>query len=277
MRRFGLALALLVLCLALSASSAAAGPCDDLDVTSFKMSLGGDRDADVHLDLPPIERPAARGTLSIRPGANGAVSVRSWDKDRVLVCARVFASGRDEESARDVSRRVRVEFDGREIRSEGPEETQRVRWAVALTVFVPERTDLSVRTVNGPIRLDGVRGAIELTAKNGPIEVKRAGGDVRGRTTNGPIRVQLDGSRWEGEGLDLETVNGPVTISVPDDYSAELIATTRNGPLYSSWGMSRDRDREQRRHHHSIHTTLGKGGATIRVATTNGPARIERM
>jgi DUF4097 and DUF4098 domain-containing protein YvlB len=275
MRRFGLALALIVLCLVLSAPTAAAGPCDDLDETSMKMSLGGDRDADVHLDLPPIERPATRGTLSIRPGANGAVSVRSWKEDRVLVCARVIASGRDEESARDVARRVHVDFEGREIRVEGPEPTRRVRWAVSMTVFVPERTDLSVRTVNGPIRLDGVRGAIELEATNGPIEVKRAGGDVRGRTTNGPIRVQLDGSRWEGEGLDLETVNGPVTISVPDDYSAELIATTQNGPLVSAWGMSRDRDRE--RHRHSIRTTLGKGGATIRVATKNGPARIERM
>lgn len=273
MRRFGLALALLVLSLFLSAPTAAAGPCDDLDETSIRMNLGGDRDADVRLDLPPIERPAARGALSIRPGANGAVSVRSWDRDRVLVCARVLATGRDDESARDVARRVQVRFEGREIRAEGPEETRRARWAVSMTVFVPEHTDLSVRTVNGPIHLDGVHGAIELTATNGPIEVKRAGGDVRGRTTNGPIRVLLDGSRWEGEGLDLETVNGPVTISVPEDYSAELIASTRNGPLSSSWGVPRERERQR----HTIRTTLGKGGATIRVATKNGPARIKRI
>ena len=40
------------------APTPAAGPCDDPHETSIKMTLGGDRDADVHLDLPPIERPA---------------------------------------------------------------------------------------------------------------------------------------------------------------------------------------------------------------------------
>jgi Toastrack DUF4097 len=271
MRRFRRAVILLALSLAFFAPPAASNPCDDLDDSSLKMR-GGNRDAaEARLDLAPIERPAGRGVLSIRPGANGAVSVRSWDEDRVLVCARVFASGPDAEAARDLAHRVRIDFAGRDIRVEGPDETRRAHWAVSMTVFVPKRTDLSVLTVNGPIRLEGVHGRIELQATNGPIDVKRAGGDVRGRTTNGPIRVLLEGTRWEGEGLDLETVNGPVTISVPDDYSAELIAGTSNGPLSSSWAVPKER------HRHRIHTTLGKGGATIRVVTKNGPAQIERI
>lgn len=270
MRPFRPAAALLAFTLALFAAPAAASPCDELDESSAQRSLG-DRDAEeAHLDLPPVERPAEGGTLSIRPGENGAVTVRSWDEGRVLVCTRVFASGPDERAALDLARRVRVEGRGREIRVEGPDETRHARWAVSMTVFVPRHTDLSAETVNGPIRVVGVHGRIQLHATNGPIEVKGAGGDVRGRTTNGPIRVELTGARWDGAGLDLETVNGPVTISVPGGYSADLEAGTRNGPVSSAWAASGER-------RHTIRKTLGEGGAKIRVMTQNGPARIDRI
>jgi DUF4097 and DUF4098 domain-containing protein YvlB len=183
----------------------------------------------------------------------------------------VFATGPSEEAALELARRVRVEAAGREIRAVGPTDDRHARWAISMTVYVPRRTDLSVVTVNGPIRVEGVHGRIDLQATNGPIEVKRAGGDVRGRTTNGPIRAQLDGKRWDGAGLDLETVNGPATIALPDDYSAEIVTGTENGPVSSPWPLPAGR------RHHRIRTSLGEGGATIRVVTKNGPARIERI
>jgi len=256
--------------LSVSATPASSGPCDDRDDSS-DMHLGSRDNAEAHTDLAPVEGPAPHGTLAIHPGDNGAVSIRSWERSGVLVCARVFASARDRDAAQDLAGRVRVSIDGSEIRAQGPASTDDAQWAVAMTVFVPRRTDLSVRTVNGPIRLDGVRGRIELRTTNGPIDVRNAGGDITGGSTNGPVRVLLDGTRWEGEGLDLETVNGPVTISVPGDYSAELDASTDNGPISSPWS-GRDE-----RHQHHVRTTLGRGGATIRVVTRNGPARIERL
>lgn len=271
MRRFCHAVVLLAISLACSARPAAPGPCDDLDDNWGQQHFGDSNSEEAQVDLPPIERPAGRGTLSIRPGENGAVTVRSWDQDRVLVCARVFAADRDRDAALGLARRVRVEAEGREIRATGPTDAADARWAVSLTVFVPRRTDLSVVTVNGPIRMDGVHGKIELQTTNGPIEVKRAGGDVRGRTTNGPVRVLLDGKRWDGAGLDVETVNGPATISLPEDYSAEIVTGTENGPVSSPWPLPKGRN------HYTIRTNLGEGGATIRVVTRNGPVRIERI
>jgi DUF4097 and DUF4098 domain-containing protein YvlB len=271
MRPIRSAIALLATTLACFASPAAPSPCDDLDESSVQMHLGDQDAEETHLDLAPMERPAGRGTLSIRPGENGAVSIRSWDENRVLVCARVHASAPRRDTAEDLAHRVHVEATANDIRAVGPEESARSRWAVSMTVFVPRRTDLAVVTVNGPIRVEGVRGRISLEATNGPIEVKRVGGDVRGRTRNGPIRVRLDGRRWDGAGLDLETVNGPVTIEVPEGYSADLVAGTENGPFTSSWPI------RAMGHRRTIRTTLGEGGATIRVTTRNGPARIERL
>jgi len=106
---------------------------------------------------------------------------------------------------------------------------------------------------------------------NGPISVTKSGGDVRGRTTNGPLAVTLGGSRWSGRGLDLESMNGPITVTVPANYSAELEFGTTNGPMQFDFPIT-----VQGRVSKTIKTTLGSGGPPIRVVTTNGPASMER-
>jgi hypothetical protein len=90
---------------------------------------------------------------------------------------------------------------------------------------------------------------------------------------NGPLSVGLGGSRWEGAGLDAETVNGPVVLAIPEGYSARLETGTVNGPMSVDFPLTvtfqgRWRDR--------LNTTLGDGGAPVRVVTTNGPLVIKR-
>jgi len=141
-------------------------------------------------------------------------------------------------------------------------------------VEVPAQTNLNLMTHNGPISIDGMKSVIELSAKNGPLAVRRAtGGEVRGRATNGPISVELEGRRWEGPGLDLETTNGPISLSIPEDYSATLEAGTVNGPMWINFPMTLT---IHGRVAHRISTQLGSGGPLIRVVTTNGPASIRR-
>ena len=50
-------------------------------------------------------------------------------------------------------------------------------------------------------------------------------------TRNGGLNVTLSGDRWDGEGLDVETSNGGVTVTIPDGYNAELETRTVNGGL----------------------------------------------
>ena len=52
-----------------------------------------------------------------------------------------------------------------------------------------------------------------------------------GTTQNGGVNVRLDGSRWEGEGLDVVTTNGGVSLAIPAGYSAELETGTVNGGI----------------------------------------------
>ena len=72
----------------------------------------------------------------------------------------------------------------------------------------PTRTPLSLKTVNGGITVGTVDSRVDIRTTNGGVKLSHMAGDVEGRTTNGGIDVDLDGTAWNGGGLDLETTNG---------------------------------------------------------------------
>jgi|GEM_PF-264907 len=213
-------------------------------------------------------RLGARESLTVDGRQNGGVSVKAWDGSDVLVRAQIQATAPTREEAGRIARNVRVSTSGGTIHASGPETTGRRGWAVSYEIFVPRRMDLNIETHNGPISVAGVSGEMELEALNGPMSLHDVGGDVRARTTNGPLNVQLAGSRWSGDGLDAQTVNGPVNLIVPDGYSAELETGTANGPVRIDIpGTARGRTSHLR-------ARLGGGGAPVRVMTTNGPLTV---
>src|SRR6267143_575631 len=79
------------------------------------------------------------------------------------------------------------------------------------------------------------------------------------------------GPRSDGAGLDAETQNGPADLRIPEGYNAKIDFGTVNGPMSVAFPLTvtingRITDR--------ISTTLGSGGAPIRVVTTNGPMTV---
>ncbi len=213
------------------------------------------------------------GTLSFDPDENGGVEIRGWDRDSVAITARVQASASTEAAAKEIARDIRVTIQGPRVRVDGPHASRHSGWGVTLIVMVPRTSDLRVETTNGPLSVEDVTGSIELRAQNGPVSLTGVGGDVSARVQNGPLTVELAGHEWKGKGLDAESVNGPVDLSIPDGYNASLETGTVNGPTdfhipITVTLLGRRQDR--------IHTTLGKGGAPIRVVTTNGPLTIRK-
>jgi DUF4097 and DUF4098 domain-containing protein YvlB len=214
-------------------------------------------------------RLGARESLTVDGRQNGGVTVRAWEGRDILVRAQIQTTAPSQNEAREMARRVSVSTSGGTVRADGPETEGRRHWSVSYEIFVPRRMDLEIETHNGPISVDGVSGEMELTALNGPMSLRGVGGDVRARTTNGPLSVTLVGSSWSGEGLDAQTTNGPVNLTVPDGYSAELETGTVHGPVRIDIPVT---VRGEARKH--IRTRLGRGGAPIRVMTTNGPLTV---
>ena len=213
------------------------------------------------------------GALTVDPGENGAIAIYGWDRDSIAVVAKIQAGARSEDDARQLADGVRIDAAGRSIRATGPETGWRQQWSVSFDVYVPRHTDLALATENGPISIADVTGTMNLRAENGPVSLDGVGGDVTARVQNGPLTVRLSGARWEGAGLDAEARNGPVDLAIPERYNARLETGTTNGPMDVAFPLTVT---VQGHVTNRVRTTLGAGGAPIRVVTTNGPLTIRR-
>ncbi len=216
---------------------------------------------------------AALPELAVDARPNGGITVEGWDRNEIRVRARVRTQARTEAEARELASEVRVHTDAGRIASEGPRnlDWDRRGWSVSYEVFVPRRTDLGLTSTNGGLRVTAVEGEMELSSTNGGISLQRVAGEVRGRTTNGGLDVRLAGDRWNGRGLELETTNGSVTLTLPEGYSARLETRTVNGGTRVDFPVT-----VQGRNGRRVEADLGSGGPLIRIETTNGAVRVRR-
>lgn len=213
----------------------------------------------------------AGGTLTVDPSENGGVSVYGWDRDSIGVVAKLEAYANSEETAQRIVDGIHIDASGRTIRASGPETGRHESFAVSFEVYVPRHTDLALESINGPLSVEDVTGSMQLRSQNGPLSIRGVAGDVTARVQNGPLMVELSGSRWDGAGLDAEAQNGPVELTIPDRYNARLETGTVNGPMDLNFPLTVT---VQGHLTNRIRTTLGDGGSTVRVVTTNGPLTI---
>lgn len=210
--------------------------------------------------------------IDIDAGRNGGIRIRGWDRADVHVRARIQASADSEAAARSLAAGVRIDTTGNSVRAEGPARTgDNESWSVSLEIDVPRAAMLALHAVNGGISISGFRGTATFETTNGGVKLGDVAGDIRGKTTNGGVNVDLNGDHWDGAGLDVETRNGGVHLSVPANYSATLEAGTVNGRVSIDFPITVQGTLSRR-----LTTTLGSGGAKLRVVTTNGGVSIRR-
>jgi DUF4097 and DUF4098 domain-containing protein YvlB len=211
------------------------------------------------------------GRLSVDPGQNGGVSIKAWDQQNVLVRSKVESAAADDGAARAVGAQIRIDTSAGVVNALGPETNNSQNWSVSYEIFVPHQADLSVKTMNGGIAINGVRGHIQFEAMNGGVTLNRLAGDVEGKTMNGGVTVELAGDRWDGTKLDARTTNGGVTVSMPERYSAHFDTATSNGNLRVDFPMTVRGEIGKK-----LATDIGGGGPTIHVETINGGVSVKK-
>jgi hypothetical protein len=232
------------------------------------------RDDDRYTHCEVREESMAAGPLTVDAGNNGGIRVVAWDQNSIRVVAVVQASAADESRARELAQNVQVLVGGGRVSANGPESGgRRESWSVSFRINVPRRNDLDLRANNGGITIDGVTGTIKFDTNNGGVRLTDLGGSVRGETHNGGLNIVLSGRQWDGDGIDVETTNGGVTLAIPDGYNAQLETRTVNGGFRADYPLTIQGELSSRR---GITTTLGSGGPPVRVRTTNGGVKISR-
>jgi DUF4097 and DUF4098 domain-containing protein YvlB len=211
----------------------------------------------------------AAGMISVDASQNGGISIKGWDRADVLVRSQIRAYAPTDDQAKALASQVTVQTTGPQVRAFGPSHDSDHSWSVNYEIFVPSHFSGTLETVNGGVSISDVNGNLEFKTVNGGLSLHNVGGYVHGRTTNGGVSVVLSGDHWDGQGMDVTTTNGGVTLKVPHNYSAQLEARTNNGHIRPA-----DLPEVEKNH---ISTALGSGGAMLKITTTNGGVSLSRL
>ncbi|WP_143164204.1 DUF4097 family beta strand repeat-containing protein [Hymenobacter daecheongensis] len=218
-----------------------------------------------------LPAPAGQG-ITIDGRANGGITVRGWDGPDVRVRAKILAWGKTDAEARQLGKSITIMAKDYTLRAESTAEGE-LGWAVSYEVFVPRKMTLTLRTLNGGINLSDLQGTVTFEAANGGISLINVGGSVRGRTLNGGVKIKLAGSKWVGEGLDVQTTNGSITWEVPKAYSARLYAATTIGSISAGKLPVTKAEPLQK----VVAATLGQGGALLKAVTVKGDVKLTQL
>lgn len=231
-----------------------------------------DDDSRQHCAVRESTMPA--GPLTVDAGDNGGITVEAWDRNEIRVRAVVRGTARSDERAREIASGVQVQSGGGRVSATGPDrDNRREWWSVSYRINVPRKNDLDLTAHNGGISITGVHGNVKFDTTNGGVRLTDLAGRVNGSTRNGGLTVNLGGSSWDGDGIDVETSNGGVTVAVPEGYNAQLETRTVNGGFRSDIPLTIQGELSSRR---GVSAQLGSGGPTVRVRTTNGGLKIGR-
>jgi DUF4097 and DUF4098 domain-containing protein YvlB len=168
--------------------------------------------------------------------------------------------------------------------------------------------EVSVETVQGPVRLVGGRGFVKIVSVHGPVECRGAEGrieleavnagvevfDARGEitvsTVNGSITmrgiesrlveantmnggVSYDGTLRDDGRYSFNTHNGDLSVAVPAGVNATVSVSTFSGGFESDFPLTLSQTKAGGK---QFHFTIGTGGARIELESFGGSIRLRR-
>lgn len=143
--------------------------------------------------------------------------------------------------------------------------------SVRFTVEVPRGVVFVGRTVNGDVEGRDLGSDAEGHTVNGDVVLVTEGTVRSAGTVNGSVEARMGRAEWR-EGAEFSTVNGSITLELPDGLGADVGIRTTNGSIETDfpltvrgrWGPKRARG------------TIGGGGPDLELETVNGSIRLRR-
>jgi DUF4097 and DUF4098 domain-containing protein YvlB len=249
-----------------------------------------------------LASPASR-TFRIH-NANGRTRVIGEERDDIAVRAVKVARAESSAAAQDLLDQIRLlhaiaSDRALEIEIDAPRKWNR-RGHVNLELHVPRGTNVEIVASNGRVGIEGLRAAVRARSSNGAVDLCDCVGDIeiatsnakvcccttRGRlvarSSNGKIELDdhcgsLDASTSNGliraamtemgeEGVQLATSNGRIVLELPEKVDADVDIRVDNGVIRNDRPLCK----AARERSGQVRGRLGRGGATIKLRTSNG-------
>lgn len=249
-----------------------------------------------------FERPTS-GMLRIH-NANGRTRVVGEERDNIEILCRKVARAESDAGAESHLDKI-VLLDNREpdgaleLETEAPRKWNR-RGHLDLELHVPRGTALEIIASNGRVAIEGLRSAVTARSSNGSVELCDVIGDVEVATSNAKVcccdtrgklvarssngKIELDEHRGSVDastsnglircsieelgkgGCQLATSNGRIVLELPDEVDAEVDIRVDNGVIRNDRKLCK----AAKERSGQLRGKLGKGGASIRLRTSNG-------
>jgi DUF4097 and DUF4098 domain-containing protein YvlB len=133
--------------------------------------------------------------------------------------------------------------------------------------------DTTLHSSNGTIRADVRKGRFGASTSNGSITAhlrEADSGPVRLSSSNGHIELTMDAARE----VHATTTNSSITVRMPGSAGAQVDAHTSNASITCDFDVS-VRGGQMSKHH--LEGTIGSGGPTLDLGTSNGSIKLLRL
>jgi hypothetical protein len=141
---------------------------------------------------------------------------------------------------------------------------------VRFTVRVPAGVTLIGKTVNGEVEANRLHGDVALKTVNGSVTFSTSGG-ARASTVNGSIKGEMGRADWS-DTLEISTVNGGITLTLPATLNTDVKASSVNGDISTDFPLTVTGRINRRR----LEGTIGGGGRLLSLETVNGSITLKR-
>lgn len=144
--------------------------------------------------------------------------------------------------------------------------------SVSFHVRLPRRVRVDASTINGNVRVWGATAAVVARSVNGQIGTTTSRGPVEAVTVNGSVDATVE-ALAESAGIELRSVNGSITATLPRVLNAQLEARTENGRVETDFPLTVSGRLNPRR----VTAMIGAGGPLLEFRTVNGSVRLKQM
>jgi len=162
---------------------------------------------------------------------------------------------------------------------------------IEITVQVPHNSNVRLHSGDGHLKVDNVKGSLDLSTSDGSITVDSTDGPLVADTHDGRIRAagrfdKLDlhtgdgsieaeanaGSKMSSSWA-VRTGDGHIQLRLPPDFAADLDAHTGDGHVSVDFPVTVSGDLRQS----TVHGKMNGGGQMLEVRTGDGDVRIEKF
>lgn len=161
---------------------------------------------------------------------------------------------------------------------------------IRIEVSVPREVNLELRSGDGHIRLDDVKGEFRLDTGDGHIEANRVDGSLRAhtgdghvsvdgrfddldiRTSDGGVETEIRAGSKLNSSWSVRTGDGSVNLRLPGDLAADLDASTGDGHIMVDFPVTTTSTPSRS----SLRGKINGGGHILEIRTGDGSIRIGR-